>query len=275
MIDNGFKTNLSHLLRRVLMGLVPLLIILLLWYAVGWAVGRLRGAPFPLPHQVAARLAGLVAGAPLYEHSLYLHIGISLLRWSAGFASGALIGILYGLLAGRWHAFEQSTAPIVHTLQLVPGLAWVPIAILVFGVGEGATVFMVGVASFAPVAVNVARGVKSVDTTYLRAARMLGVRGTMLFRRVLLPGALPHVLSGLRVGLGASWRVLVAAEMVVATGTGLGYSIIQGRWTLDYEAALACVVVIAAIGLLGEQVFFRAIERRTIERWALAREQAL
>ena len=98
---------------------------------------------------------------------------------------------------------------------------------------------------------------------------MLGARGTTLVSRVLLPGALPHILSGLRVGLGNGWRVLLAAEMVVGTGTGLGYSIIQSRWTLDYISAFACLVVIMSIGLGFERVVFATLERWTIERWRL------
>ena len=90
--------------------------------------------------------------------------------------------------------------------------------------------------------------------------------------QVLLPGSLPAILSGLRIGLGNGWRVLVAAEMIVGTGTGLGYSIIQARWTLDYASAFACLGVICVIGLVFEQFIFNPLEQRTIERWALDRD---
>ena len=90
---------------------------------------------------------------------------------------------------------------------------------------------------------------------------------------MLLPGALPHILSGLRIGLGNGWRVLLAAEMVVGAGTGLGYSIIQARWTLDYSSAFACLLVILGIGLTVEHLVFAPLERWTVERWRLADER--
>ena len=95
---------------------------------------------------------------------------------------------------------------------------------------------------------------------------------TMLFK-VLLPGAMPSIISGLRIGLGNGWRVLVAAEMIVGAGTGLGYSIIQARWTLDYASAFACLCVICVIGLLIEHLVFNPLEKRTVERWSLQREE--
>jgi ABC-type nitrate/sulfonate/bicarbonate transport system permease component len=88
---------------------------------------------------------------------------------------------------------------------------------------------------------------------------------------VLLPGALPQIISGLRVGLGNSWRVVVAAEMVVGTGSGLGYAIVQSRWSLDFTSAFVCIIVIAMIGLVVEQAVLKPLERRTIRRWGIHR----
>jgi ABC-type nitrate/sulfonate/bicarbonate transport system permease component len=257
--------------RRVGMALAAAAIGLALWQVVAMGAGWARGVEFPTPWTTASRLAELVRGRPLAGHLLYRHLLDSLARWGLGFAIAAAAGIGYGLVAGWRPTVERLTMPLVHTLQLVPGLAWIPVALLLFGLGETATIFMIAVTAFGPVAINALAGVKQVDATYVRAARMLGARGTLLLGRVLVPGALPHILSGLRTGLGNGWRVLVAAEMVVGTGTGLGYSIIQARWTLDYGSALACLAVIAAIGLVVERVVFRTLEARTIERWGLAR----
>ena len=162
--------------------------------------------------------------------------------------------------------------PTVQILQLIPGLAWIPVAILIFGIGDRATLFMIAVTACAPVAINVAGGVKRVDEMYIRAARMLGLNNRMLFLNVLVPGALPHILSGLRIGLGNSWRVLVAAEMIVGSGTGLGYAIIQSRWTLDYAGAFVCIAIICCIGLIVERLVFIPLEKCTIELWGLKRE---
>jgi len=224
---------------------------------------------FPAPLQTLARLYHLAAGQPLSDASIYRHMGDSLLRWLTGFCLAAGAGLLYGLTAGLFRRIEIATGQIVHLLQLIPGLAWIPIALLLFGLGEGATIFMIAMAAFPPVAVTVIAGVRHLDGTYLRAARMLGARRRDFFFRVLLPGALPAVLSGLRLGLGSSWRVLLAAEMVVGTGTGLGYAIIEARWTLDYTAAFACLTVIALIGILVEYGLFRPLERSALKHYYL------
>ena len=257
--------------RRIAIPLLSVLIVVAAWYALALGVSHVRGVDFPTPATTAVTLIKLIAGRPLAGHALYVHVLHSLARWSIAFTIAALLGIAYGLVAGWSRTFEQITVPIVHVLQLIPGLAWIPVALLLFGIGRRATLFMIAVTAFAPVAINVLAGVKCVDVTYLRAARMLGARRRMLVLRVLLPGALPQILTGLRIGLGNGWRVLLAAEMVVGTGTGLGYSIIQARWTLDYAAAFACLVLICLIGLFVERVLFARLERRTIERWGLSR----
>lgn len=184
-----------------------------------------------------------------------------------GFSIAVTLGIGYGVVAGRVQWIEKATARIPQLMLLVPGLAWIPVAILLFGIGETATLFMIAISAFAPVAINVLGGIKNIDIHLIRAAQMMGAGKNALFFRVLIPAALPALISGLRIGLGTGWRVLVAAEMVVGTGTGLGYSIIQARWTLDYASSFACIAMICMIGLLTEHVFLRQIEKRTIMRW--------
>jgi ABC-type nitrate/sulfonate/bicarbonate transport system permease component len=260
--DNG-------IIRRCLITALPFLLLLLIWQAVAILVETLRQVPFPTPWQTIVRLGRLAGGEPLSEALLYRHINDSLLRWLSGFGSAAILGLLYGLTAGLWRRLELAVGQIVYLLQLIPGLAWIPVAILIFGIGEAATIFMIAMAAFPPVAITVLAGVRHLDGTYLRAARMLGAGRRALFFQVLLPGALPATLSGLRLGMGNSWRVLLAAEMVVGTGTGLGYSIVESRWTLDYTAAFACLAVIALIGILIEYGLFRPLERSTLKHFSL------
>jgi ABC-type nitrate/sulfonate/bicarbonate transport system permease component len=193
------------------------------------------------------------------------------MRWGLGFGLAAGTGLAAGLLLGWWRALNRVTMPVIYVLQLIPGLAWIPIALLLFGVGERATIFMIFVTALAPVVINTVAGVRGVDPGYVRAAQMMGAVPRSLFFRVLLPAAVPHLLSGLRVGLANGWRVLVAAEMIVGTGTGLGYSILQARWTLDYASSFACILVIVALGLAVEKLGFAPLERKTAERWGVAR----
>lgn len=158
-------------------------------------------------------------------------------------------------------------------MQVIPGLAWIPVAILLFGLNQAATVAIITLTTFPAVAIAGVMGVRSVDARYVRAARMCGAGPWALFATVFLPGALPHLLSGLRIALGAAWRVLVAAEMIVGSGDGLGYAIIQSRWTMDYASAFACIAIIATLGLGMERLVLLPLERRTVERWGLSHDQ--
>ncbi len=258
-------------IKRVIRGLAPLAIVLIVWQAAAYLVLSLRGVAFPTPWETLAKLGTLLAGEPVSRRTLYVHLMDSLRRWMVGFGIAASLGTGYGLVAGRVRWVENATAGIPQLLLLIPGLAWIPVAILLFGIGESATIFMIAASAFAPVAINVLSGIKNIDVMLIRAARMMGAGKNALFFHVLIPAALPAIISGLRIGLGTGWRVLVAAEMVVGSGTGLGYSIIQARWTLDYAASFACLLVICCIGLLFDRVLFRMVERR-LGRWTRHKE---
>ncbi len=276
IISRRTDSSIMSLVRKYnefIYALAAVVLLLFLWFLVATTVTWLRDVPFPTPLSTFKRLAVLLNGEQLLEYSLYLHTFNSLLRWLIGFVIAATSGLMFGVVAGWWKPLALIAMPTVHVLQLIPGLAWIPVALLLFGVGEESTVFMIAMTAFAPVAINVVSGVRQIDETYIRAARMLGLNRYMLFSRVLLPGALPQILSGLRVGLGNGWRVLVAAEMIVGSGSGLGYAIIQSRWTLDFTSAFACLVIICLIGLAVERLIFLPLERRTIEVWGLQREQ--
>ena len=262
------------LLDDALLGAAAMLIVLSLWWLVALVVGYLRNVPFPTPWQTFLRLLDLLRGQSLLEFTIYRHLLDSLKRWGLGFGLAMFLGVAVGLLMGWSRLSERLFMPTVHVMQLIPGLAWIPVAILLFGIGEKATIFMISLTAFAPVVINTVAGVKGVDELHVRAARMMGAGDKTLFLRVLLPGSLPHLLSGLRVGVANSWRVLVAAEMIVGTGVGLGYAILQARWTLDYASSFVCLLVICAIGLVVERGIFGPLEKRTVERWGLSRNGA-
>jgi ABC-type nitrate/sulfonate/bicarbonate transport system permease component len=258
----------------LLIGVASLVIPLLLWWGVAALVTHLRkdlGMPFPTPLDTYHRLVELLRGKPLAEFTLYQHLTDSVRRWAIGFSLAMGLGVGLGLLFGWSRLLERISMPTVTILQLIPGLAWIPVAILLFGISERTTIFMITATSLAPIIINTTAGVKGVSESLVRAARMMGADNRTLFLRVLLPGSLPHLLSGLRVGFANAWRVLVAGEMVVGSGTGLGYSIIQARWNLDYTSAFVCVAIICLIGLVVERGLLLPLERRTVERWGLAR----
>jgi ABC-type nitrate/sulfonate/bicarbonate transport system permease component len=257
--------------RRLLDVVAAVIVAVVCWSVLAALVRHYRGAPFPGPLEALSRLAQLVGGRELLRHSLYTHVLATVARWGTGFAAGALAGVLLAAWIGWSRRAEALLLPFLYVLQLIPGLAWIPIALLLFGVGDRATVFMILVTALAPVAINMVAGIKGVSEEHLRVARMAGARSADIFRHVLLPGSVPHLMSGLRVGLGTSWRVVVAAEMVVGKGTGLGYSIIQCRWNLDYASAFVCVFLIALIGLAVEYGAFSRLEAMTTRRWGMVR----
>ena len=237
------------------------------WLLVAWLVRSIRGVFFPTPYECLLSLWNMLDGSMFLEHSVYHHLRVSLLRWGEGFALGVVIGLVYALTAGWWRILRRLTLPLVEALQLVPGLAWIPVAILIFGLNNTATVFMIAVTTFPAVALAGIMGVRSVDKKYIYAARMCGAGAGELFLTVFLPGAMAHVLSGLRIAMGAAWRVLVAAEMIVGSGDGLGYAIIQSRWTMDYVSAFVCIIIIAGLGQATEWLVLGPLERITVQRW--------
>ncbi len=261
------RQSLSGALIAVASVAIPLAI----WWGVAVLVTHMRGVPFPTPLDTYRRLVALLQGKLLVDFTIYRHLGDSLRRWAIGFSLAVGLGIVSGLLFGWSRLLERLSMPAVTVLQLIPGLAWIPVGILLFGISERTTVFMIAATALAPIVINTTAGVKGVSELLLRAAKMMGADGRTLFLRVLLPGSLPHLLSGIRVGFANGWRVLVAGEMVVGTATGLGYSMIQARWNLDYAGAFVCIAIICIIGLIVERGLLLPLERRTIDRWGLAR----
>lgn len=246
---------------------IPFVIIILIWKLVELYAESSRGVAFPGPWNTFRGLINLFMGEKISDQYIYVHFKDSLIRWIQGFASASFFGILYGIIAGWSKSFEKATWAIISIIQLIPGLAWIPVALLIFGIGEKATIFMISITAFTPIAMNLFYGIRQIDIGLIRAARMMGAGEPTIFFKVMIPGALPSLITGLRLGLGNGWRVLVAGEMVVGTGTGLGYSIIESRWTLDYESAFGCIIIICIIGLVVENLIFRPLEKFTIEKW--------
>ncbi|MDD4701627.1 MAG: ABC transporter permease [Desulfovibrio sp.] len=262
---NATKAWLGRLWRII----APWLFGLGLWQIIALIVSAIRGIIFPSPWQVAEVLWDMALGMVFLEHSLYHHLGMSLQRWAEGFGLGLASGLAYALAAGWSENVRRITMPTVEVIQVIPGLAWIPVAILLFGLNHTATVAIIVLTTFPAIAIAGVMGVRSVDQRYMRAGRMCGAGPLTLFATVSLPCALPHLLSGLRIGMGAAWRVLVAAEMVVGSGDGLGYAIIQSRWTMDYVSAFACIAVIAILGLGMERLILMPLEKRSLARWGM------
>ncbi len=190
-------------------------------------------------------------------------------RLGAGFLIAAVIGVLLGIAMGRRQWVEDTLLPIVTFLYPIPGLAYAPLFVLWFGLGDFPTILLVGISSCFTVIINTWKGVKAVKPIWLRAAEVMGARDREMFRRVVLPGALPYILIGLRLGLAQAWRILIAVEMLMSVQRGLGWLIFGAQTFLNTDVMLATIAVIGAIGIVLERQVFTRIERYTVVRWGM------
>jgi len=193
----------------------------------------------------------------------------TLYRLVGGFVLAAAIGLLVGIAMGRRQWVEDTLLPIVTFLYPIPGLAYAPLFVLWFGLGDVPTVLLVGVSSCFTVIINTWKGVKAVKPVWLRSAEVMGARDREMFRRVVLPGALPYILVGLRLGLAQAWRILIAVEMLMSVQRGLGWLIFGAQTFLNTDVMLASIAVIGALGLVLERQVFARIERSTVVRWGM------
>ena len=216
---------------------------------------------FPAPLDVAKGIIELIQKGLLLKY-----VVASLFRVSWGFILAVVVGVPLGLTLGWFRAAYQSMNPIIQILRPISPIAWIPVAILWFGVSDTAPVFLIFLASVFPITVSSMAAVQNMQSVYLRAAQNFGLKGPQLFRRVIFPAALPQIITGIRIALGVAWLVVVAAEMI-AVNSGLGYLIIDARNAgKRYDLVVAGMVMIGLIGL-GLDVLVRRLEKFDEVRW--------
>ena len=219
----------------------------------------------PLP-KIAATLFDLLVDGTMLWHASY-----TLGRMFIGFALAVVIGLPLGILMGRVRAVEAMFLPLVSALMPIPSLAWVPVFILWFGLGNTVAVLIVCYAAMFPMVLNAWSGVRSVNQLWLRAAGAMGADGTALFWKVMLPGAAPFIISGLRQAFLRSWIAVVGAEMIASSDWGLGWVIYDAKEFLNADVMLASLAVIGAIGFVFEHLVLGSLERATVLRWGMMR----
>ncbi len=216
---------------------------------------------FPTPGQVWAGLGELASQGLLLKY-----IVASLFRVSWGFGLAVLIGVPLGLVLGWFRPAFLALNPFIQILRPISPIAWIPVAILWFGVKDTAPVFLIFLASVFPITVSSMAAVQNMQQVYLRAAQNFGLSGIPLFRRVIFPAALPQIITGIRIALGVAWLVVVAAEMI-AVNSGLGYLIIDARNAgKRYDLVVAGMVMIGLIGLILD-LLVRRLEKFDEVRW--------
>ena len=244
---------------------VPSLIVLAAVVAVWWiAVALTHSVIFPTPWQVVTGTLELARDGTLWEH-----IGASLFRVGAGFGIAVLFAIPLGLWMGWVRGAFITLNPLFQILRPISPIAWIPIAILWFGVGNASPIYLIFIASVFPMIVQTTVGVHTIEKRYLRAAENFGVSRQKLFLRVVFPATLPQIITGMRIGLGVAWLVVVAAEMI-ALRSGLGYMIIDSRNAGNrYDLVIAGMIIIGLIGLALDGIM-RLLENMKIVRWRYA-----
>jgi NitT/TauT family transport system permease protein len=238
-------------------------LLLSLWqYSVIWTATQV----FPSPLSVEKGLAELFR-----KHVLWSDIGDSLRRVAIGFGTAAALGIPLGLTLGWYPAANQVLNPVLQILRPISPIAWIPIAIVLFGIGDHAATFLVFLAAFFPIVVACVSGVSNVPSIFRRAGRNFGLSPAQILARVVFPAALPQILIGLRIALGISWLVVVAAEMI-AVDSGLGYLVIDSRNSgKRYDLVVAAMLLIGLIGLALD-IGFRRLEKIRSVRWGFRYE---
>jgi NitT/TauT family transport system permease protein len=242
---------------------IPLIaLVLLAWWV---AVAATHSLIFPTPLGV---LAGTLALAR--DGILWVHIGASLLRVATGFMLAVLVGVPMGLWMGRVDTAYRVFNPVFQMMRPISPIAWIPVTILWFGVGNVAPVFLIFLAAVFPLIVQTSAGVHTIEQRYLRAAENFGVSRAVLMRQVIVPAVLPEIIVGMRIGLGVAWLVVVAAEMI-APVSGLGYLIIDARNSgSHYDLVIGVMVIIGLIGLLLDTIM-RKLEGMKTVRWRYGR----
>ena len=241
------------------LSLLSVAVLLLVWWSVT-ALNLVAPLFLPPPQQVLQKLLLIASPQGFMDATLWQHLGASLTRMLVALFFAALIGIPVGIAMGLSPAIRGLLDPLIELYRPVPPLAYLPLMVIWFGIGETSKILLIYLAIFAPVTLSTLAGVKNAQQVRIRAAQALGATRWQLLRFVILPGALPEILTGLRIGLGVGWSTLVAAELIAAT-RGLGFMVQSAGEFLATDVVLAGIAVIALIAFSLE-LGLRALQRR-------------
>jgi len=266
----------------------PFLVVMALWeVAARQAQERNLGQLFPSLEGIGLRAWELITdplmraleanpNLPIIDYFYYL--GQSPLLWHTlatawrlpfAFVIGAVIGVAIGIMMGRFAFWESFFVPLIAVLLPIPALAWTPIAVLWFGLGDVTVIAIIAFASFLPVAMAVWTGVKTVNPVWIRAAQSMNASKMTVFRTVVLPGSLPMIMSGLRIGLARAWRAGVGAEAFAGIRWGLSAGIFNAQEFLDIGFMMVALAVLGLFGYGLEKVLFQPVESRTVIKWGM------
>jgi ABC-type nitrate/sulfonate/bicarbonate transport system permease component len=251
--QTGSTVTRSPRLAGAFLYLRSILALLCIWYAISLWVGNHVILPTPLA--VAEQFVALLRNGEIAQNA-----AVSLWRLAVSYAIAGVVGIGLGIVMGLSALLDDLLDPIVEILRPISGIAWIPLALFIFGVGDTLPIFIMTYVAVFPFLLNTVAGVRATDPTLVRAARTLGVGRSTILRHVVLPSALPHILTGARIAGGLVWMALVAAELLGAP-SGLGFAIEWYRELLMTPKVIAFIIVISILGYLTDRGL------RALQRW--------
>ena len=230
-----------HSIKNALSSLAVIAVLIVIWHV---GVSTTNSVIFPTPWQVLTAAVELAA-----DGTLWRHVGASLMRVGAGFGLAICVAVPLGLWMGWAKGAYNTLNPLLQILRPISPIAWIPIAILWFGVGNASPIYLIFISSVFPLTVQTTVGVHGIERRFLNAAENFGVSRALLFKQVIVPAVLPQIVVGMRIALGVAWLVVVAAEMI-ALRSGLGYMIMDSRNAGNrYDLVIAGMIVIGIVGL--------------------------
>jgi NitT/TauT family transport system permease protein len=228
--------------------------------------GAFPPALLPTLPKIASTLVDL-----LLDGTMLHHAWSTMYRVLVGLALACAVGLPLGILMGRFRPVENFFLPLASALMPIPSLAWVPLFLLWFGLGNAVAILIVFYAALFPMLLNAWSGVRAVNPLWLRAAGAMGADERALFWKVMVPGASPFIITGFRQAFLRAWIAVVGAEMLAASDWGLGWVIFDAKEFLNTDVMLASLAVIGFIGFVFERVVFGSLERATVMRWGMVR----
>lgn len=208
-------------------------------------------------------------GGQIADGTMAKHLAATVSRVLIGLSISFIIALPVGMLMGKYRLCERFFIPFVSVLMPIPSLAWVPLVVLWFGIGNLAMILVVVYAASFPLIYNVWTGVRTVNPLWLRAAAVMGAGRGALFGKVIWPAALPHVIIGLRLAFGRAWIAVIGGELLASPDWGLGKLIFEAREFLSADVMLSALIVIGLLGLFFERIVFQTLETVTVVRWGM------
>jgi NitT/TauT family transport system permease protein len=253
--------------RRIVRGAIGVAVLLAFWQIMSVAYGLQQ--ILPPPSAVSKTILDTLTLSNerwLYGPNIYQHLAASFTRAVLGFSAAAAFAIPLGLILGRSRAAREYVDPVIRSLYPIPGIAWIPLAILWFGLGNAAVIFVVFIAEFFPLYFNTEAGARSINPLLVDAARCFGAKRLTLFRRVILPASIPYIITGMRIALGGAWRMIVAGEML-ASQSGIGSVLIESRFQFRATDLMMAMILISIVGYTTERLIVGTLEKSTTEKW--------